>query len=155
METGISSGLMGYLGSYTDFTFTPNMHRIHWIKRFCRGKMIGILTRNHSITRMEVDYILSHVILWQDWKAFNCQPGEISAFKFLVFFWFPPLSLTQTLGHIATEELLFLRPRLQYEKFTEKFKNTMITARFGFVFEENSGRKITWLTLHHSAWVVL
>ena len=41
------------------------------------------------------------------------------------------------------------RPMLSVHTTPEKFENATITGHFGFVFEENSGRKITWLWWRH------
>ena len=36
-----------------------------------------------------------------------------------------------------------------------ELENATITGQFGFVFEENAGREVTWLSWRHRFWKVL
>jgi len=52
--------------------------------------------------------------------------------------------------NLKTEFSLWKRiKRFPFNTAPEEYKNAAITGRFWFVFEENSGREITWLSWRH------
>ena len=61
------------------------------------------------------------------------------------------LSLVHTTPEKFENESFNLKTHQMFSVHTtpEKFENATITGRFEFVFEENSGRQITWLSWRH------
>ena len=77
----------------------------------------------------------------------NCTFSEIQQFEnSTVLNTLPPEKFENGDFTLRTHRMFLVPTRPQ------KFQNAAITCYFGFVFEEDSGREITWLSWRHLIW---
>ena len=117
----------------------PNRLREHWVRTViarCRRQNIWFI--NCSAVLFSTGIFLTNFVKWN--ISTNNQ-NESHCFKLLIDFEF--LFVFQTLRGNNTRILTARRGA------PEEFENATVTGHLGFMFEENSVRKITWLSWCH------